>query len=49
MGEFFLIMFFVGWVGLVITCGIRIFYKIKKSVEKNNLKKSFKLIKGDKE
>jgi hypothetical protein len=49
MAEFFLILFFVGWVGLIVACGIRIFFKIKKSIHRNQLKKSLKLIKGDKE
>jgi hypothetical protein len=49
MIEFVFILFFLGWIGLVGICAVRIFSKIKKSVDKNHLKKSFKLIKGDKE
>jgi hypothetical protein len=48
MGDFVLIFFLASWIGLVITCAIRVFLKIRKIVQKQQLKKSFKLIEGGK-
>lgn len=48
MSDFFWIFFIASWLGLIIVCAIRIFLKIRKAIRKQQLKKSFKLIKGGK-
>lgn len=48
MSDFVLIFFLASWIGLVITCAVKLFLKIKKNIERHQLKKSFKLIKGEK-
>jgi hypothetical protein len=48
MSNFFGIFFLTSYLGLIIFCAIRIFLKIRKSIQKQELKKSFKIIKGGK-
>ena len=48
MSNFFGILFIASWLGLIIVCAIRIFLKIRRAIQKQELKKSFKLIKGGK-
>ena len=48
MGDIFFTIFFTTYVGLIVLCAIRVFLKIRKIIQKQQLKKSFKLIEGGK-
>lgn len=47
--EIIYIFFLAFLTALILVSGFILFCKIKKSINRNHLKKSFKLIKGDKE
>jgi hypothetical protein len=48
MAEIVLLIFLMSWITLIVVCGVRIFLKIKKAIKRSNLKKSLRVIKGDK-
>jgi len=47
--ELIYIFFLACLIALIFISSFSLFFKIKKSIDKNHLKKSFKLIKGEKE